>query len=46
MGRWKLVVGPKLRARRLENQKIEVKIGVRILNWMTELVRPNFERTA
>ncbi len=28
------------------NQKTEAKIGVRILNRMTELGRPNFERNA
>jgi hypothetical protein len=46
MGRWKAVVGPKLKARSFENQKTEAKIGVRILNRMTELGRPNFERCA
>jgi len=46
MGRWKTVIGPKLKARSFENQKTEAKIGVRILNRMTELGRPNFERTA
>ena len=46
MGRWKTVIGPKLKARNFENQKTEVKIGVRILNRMTGLGRPHFERTA
>ena len=46
MGRWKTVIGPKLKARNFENQKNETRIGVRILNRMTELCRPNFERTA
>jgi hypothetical protein len=46
MGRWKTVSGPKLKARTFENQKTEIKIGVRILNQMTELGMPNFERTA
>ena len=46
MGRWKAVIGPKLKARAFENQKTEAKIGVRILNWVTELGRPNFEHTA
>jgi hypothetical protein len=46
MGRWKTVVGPKLRARSFENQKTETKSSVRILNRMTELGRPNFERSA
>ncbi|MEP3334051.1 hypothetical protein [Sedimentitalea sp.] len=46
MGRWKAVIGPKLKARNFENQKSEAKIGVRVLNRMTELGRPRFERTA
>lgn len=46
IGRWKTVIGPKLKARNFENQKTEAKIGVRILNRMTELGRPKFERTA
>ena len=46
MSRWKTVIGPKLKARSFKNQKTEAKIGVRILNRMTELDRPNFERTA
>jgi hypothetical protein len=46
MGRWKAVIGPKLKARSFENQKTEAKIGVQILNRMTGLGRPNFERTA
>jgi hypothetical protein len=46
MGRWKAVIGPKLKARAFENQNTEAKIGVRVLNRMTELGRPHFERTA
>jgi hypothetical protein len=46
IGRWKAVVGHKLKARNFENQKTEAKIGVRILNRMTALGRPNFQRTA
>jgi hypothetical protein len=46
MGRWKTVIGPKLKARTFENQKTEARIGVRVLNRMTELGRPSFERTA
>jgi hypothetical protein len=46
MGRWKAVIGPKLKARSFENQKTEAKIGVQILNRMTDLGRPNFQRTA
>ena len=46
MGRWKTVIGSKLRARSFENQKTETRIGVRVLNRVTELGRPTFERTA
>lgn len=46
MVRWKTVIGPRLKARTFENQKTETKIGVRVLNWMTGLGRPSFERTA
>lgn len=46
MSRWKAVIGPKLKARRFQNQKTEAKIGVRILNRMTGLGRSKFERTA
>lgn len=46
MGRWKGVIGSKLKARNLENQKTEAKIGVRVLNRMTELGRPEFEAVA
>jgi hypothetical protein len=46
MSRWKTVIGLKLKARSFKNQKTEAKIGVRILNRMTELGRPNFERNA
>jgi hypothetical protein len=46
MGRWKAVIGPKLKARTFENQKTEAKIGVRVLNRMTGLGRPCFERSA
>ncbi|MEF3129255.1 IS5/IS1182 family transposase, partial [Rhizobium leguminosarum] len=37
--RWKTVIGPKLKARNLDNQKTEAKIGVRVLNRMTEFSR-------
>ncbi|MCP4319951.1 MAG: IS5 family transposase [Hyphomicrobiales bacterium] len=43
MGRWKGVIGPKLKARSFENQKTEVRIAVNVLNKMTELGRPEFE---
>lgn len=46
MGRWKAVIGPKLKARCFANQKTEAYIGVRALNRMTGPGRPSFERTA
>jgi hypothetical protein len=46
IGRWKAIIGPKLKARSFKSQKTEAKIGVRTLNLMTELGRPNFQRTA
>jgi hypothetical protein len=46
MGRWKTVIGPKLKTRSFENQKTGARIGVGILDRMTEIGRPNFERTA
>ena len=46
MGRWKTVIGAKLKARTFENQKTEAKIGVRVLNRMTGLGCPKLERTA
>ena len=46
MGRWKMVIGPKLKARSFPNQKIEAKIGTHILNKMTELGRAKFELAA
>ena len=46
MGRWKTVIGLRLKARNFDNQKTEAKIGVRVLNRMTELGRPEFKRVA
>ena len=46
MGRWKAVIGPKLQARHFDNQVTEAKIGVRALNQMTKLGRPEFIRMA
>jgi len=46
MGRWKAVIGPKVKARHFDNEKTEAKIGVRVLNRITELGRPKFERIA
>ena len=46
MGRWKAVIGPKLKARTFESQKTEARIGVRVLNRMTGLGSPDFEHAA
>jgi hypothetical protein len=46
MGRWKVVIGTKLKARSFENQRTEARIVVRLLNRMTEFGRPSLERTA
>jgi hypothetical protein len=46
VGRWKTIIGPKVKARNFKNQKTEAKIGAHVLNRMTELCRPHFERTA
>jgi hypothetical protein len=46
MGRWKTVIGSKLKAHSFYNQKTEADIGVRMLKRMTELGRPSFERIA
>jgi len=46
MGRLKTVIGSKFKARTFRNQKTEANIGVRVLDRMTGLGRPNFERIA
>jgi hypothetical protein len=46
MARWKAIIGPKLKARSLLNQKTEAKIGTHILNKMTGLGRAQFEVAA
>jgi len=46
MGRWKTVIGFKLKERNFENQKTEANITVRVVNRMTELGRPEFDRIA
>ncbi len=45
-GRWKAIIGPKSKARTFENQKTEARIGVRVLNRMTDPARPAIERIA
>ena len=44
MGRWKSVIGDKLKSRTLDNQRTEMQIGVSVLNKMASLGRPTFER--
>jgi hypothetical protein len=46
MGRWKLVISPKLKARNIPNQKTEARIGTNILNKMNELGRAKYEAVA
>ena len=43
MGRWKKVIGPRLKAQTIENQRAEVEIGITVLNTMIVLGRPAFE---
>ncbi len=44
MGRWKSVIGPKLKSRSFSRQITEVQLGRKVLNTMTALGRPVFER--
>ena len=44
MGRWKSVIGPKLKFRSFSRQITEVQLGRKVLNTMTALGRPVFER--
>ena len=46
MGRFKQVIGSKLRSRAFKNQRTEAKVGVLVLNKMTALGRPTYERVA
>ena len=46
MGRLKIVIGPKLKARSFPGKITEVKLGQKVLNKMTELGRPVFERVS
>ena len=45
-GRWKGVIGPKLKSRSFSRQITEIKVGQKVLNTMTALGRPVFERIA
>ncbi len=44
MGRYKQVIGPTLKSRKFDNQKTETKVDVFVLNKMTALGWPTFER--
>ncbi len=46
MGRFKQVIGNKLKARNIKNQRAEIKVGVNALNKMTSLGHPAFERVS
>ncbi|KZL20241.1 hypothetical protein PsAD2_01538 [Pseudovibrio axinellae] len=44
MGRYKQIFGNALKSRDFENQKTKASIHVSVLNTMTALERPEFER--
>ena len=46
IGRWKSVIGPKLKSRSFSRQIAEIQVGQKVLNTMTALGRPVFERIA
>ena len=46
IGRWKSVIGPKLKSRSFSRQITEIQAGQKVLNTMTTLGRPVFERIA
>ena len=46
IGRWKGVIGPKLKSRSFSRQITEIQVGQKVLNTMTTLGRPVFERIA
>ena len=43
---WKSVIGPKLKSRSFSRQITKIKVGQKVLNTMTALGRPVFERIA
>jgi hypothetical protein len=45
MGRYKSIIGPRLRARKFEAQQTEAAIGVAVLNRMLAAGRPNSVRS-
>ena len=46
IGRWKSVIGPKLKSRSFPRQITESQLGEKVLNTMTALGRPVFEQIA
>ena len=46
IGRWKSVIGPKLKSSGFSRQITEIKVGQKVLNTMTALGRPVFKRIA
>ncbi len=46
IGRWKSAIGPKLKSRSFSRQITEIQVGQKVLNTMTALGRPVFERNA
>ncbi len=46
IGRWKGVIGPKLKSRSFYRQITEIQAGQNVLDTMTALGRPVFERIA
>ena len=46
MGRYKTIIGARLRSRRADAQLCEAAIGVAVLNRMMALARPNSMRAA
>ena len=46
IGRWKSVIGRRLQSRSLSRQITEIQVGQKVLNTMTALGRPVFERIA
>ena len=46
IGRWKGVIAPKLKSRSFSRQITEIQAGQKVLNTMTALGRPVFERIA
>ena len=44
MGRYKALIGPRLRARSFASQQTEASVGVVVLNQMLAVERPDFVR--